>query len=248
MEYSGVTEGTKGAARGMAIAVLILAMVVVGSFVVALKINQRLVEAEVRARLGPLQQSLQDVGPVLEQIRSIERSVREMQETTGELEGDGEVVRLARRQIALDQKLESSLAALKPPLDKIAELEGQLEGLHERLGTQADRIEQLMSNLDGSGDAIHREVSEVSSRVKTMENTLSENQAVVKEVQRALQRSKSSKEIDDALTGVSGKFKELESLVGARVLTLEGRAGALERKLDSLERQMLQLQAQPPRP
>jgi hypothetical protein len=31
------------------------------------------------------------------------------------------------------------------------------------------------------------------------------------------------------------------------VLTLEGRAGTLDRKLDALERQLLQLQAQPAR-
>jgi chromosome segregation ATPase len=248
MENSAATNRIKGAARGMVIAVLVLLMVMVGSFVVALKINQRLVEAEVTARLGPLEQSLQDVRPVLEQIRSLERSVREMQDTTGELEGEVEVGRLARRQTLLDEKLESTLATLRPSLEKIAHLEEQLEGLHDRLGTQNERIERLVSSLEGPADEIHREVNEVSSRVKTIEGSLTENQAIVKEVQRALQRTKSSKEIDDALTGVSGRFKDLEGRVGARVLTLEGRAGTLERKLDALERQVLQLQAQPARP
>jgi chromosome segregation ATPase len=222
-------------------------MIIAGGSVLVLRLNQRLVKAEVESRLGPVQKSLEGVKPALEQIRDLELSLRRFRQTTPQLHDDNQVEALSRRQASLERKLQADLQNLRGSLAKVSELEERLAAIQNRLGTQGDTIEKLTLGLDRSGDGIQRDLKEVSARVKTIEGSLQEHQAIVREVQRALQKARTEKEIDEALAGINNHLKELEGRIGSRVLTLEGRAGTLDRKLDALERQLLQLQAQPAR-
>jgi len=237
----------RGAGRGLLIAMLILVMIIAGGSVLVLRLNQRLVKAEVESRLGPVERSLQAVKPALEQITSLETSLRRLRETTPQLQNDNEVQGLSRRQVSLERKVQADLQNLRGSLARISELEERLAAVQGRVGTQGDTIEKLTAGLDRSGDGVQKDLNDVAARVKTIEGTLQEHQAIVREVQRALQKAKTEREIDEALAGINNHLKELESRIGSRVLTLEGRAGTLDRKLDALERQLLQLQAQPTR-
>jgi len=222
-------------------------MIIAGGSVLVLRLNQRLVKAEVESRLGPVERSLQAVKPALEQITSLETSLRRLRETTPQLQNDNEVQGLSRRQVSLERKVQADLQNLRASLARISELEERLAAVQGRVGTQGDTIEKLTAGLDRSGDGVQKDLNDVAARVKTIEGTLQEHQAIVREVQRALQKAKTEREIDEALAGINNHLKELESRIGSRVLTLEGRAGTLDRKLDALERQLLQLQAQPTR-
>ncbi len=237
----------RGAGRGLLIAMLILVMIIAGGSVVVLRLNQRLVKAEVESRLGPVQRSLDSVKPALEQIRSLEASLQRLRETTPQLRDHNEVDGLTRRQASLERKVQTDLQNLRGSLAKISELEERLAAVQNRLGTQGDSIEKLTAGLDRSGNGVQKDLNDVAARVKTIEGNLQEHQTILREVQRALQKARTDREIDDALAGVNSQLKELESRIGSRVLTLEGRAGTLDRKLDALERQLLQLQAQPGR-
>jgi len=234
----------RGAGRGLLIAMLILVMIIAGGSVLVLRLNQKLVQAEVESRLGPMQKSLEDVKPALEQIKNLEISLRRFAETTPQLQNNTEIEGLNRRQASLERRVQVDLQNLRTSLAKVSDLEERLGGVQNRLGAQDDTIEKLTANLDRSGEGVQKDLREVVTRLKTIENSLQEHQAIVREVQRALQKAKTDKELDEALAGINNHLKELESRIGSRVLTLEGRAGTLDRKLDGLERQMLQLQAQ----
>ncbi|MFB3902223.1 MAG: hypothetical protein ACE15E_02115 [Acidobacteriota bacterium] len=237
----------RGAGQGLLIAMLILVMIIAGGSVLVLRLNQRLVKAEVEGYLGPVQESLRAVKPALEQVKSLESSLHHLRETTSQLQNDTEVAGLSRRQASLERKVQADLQNLRGSLAKVSDLEERLAAIQNRLGAQGDSIEKLTASVDRSGAGIQKDLSEVTDRVKTLESTLQEHQTIVREVQRALQRARTEKEIDAALAGINTHLKQLESRIGSRVLTLEGRAGTLDRKLDALERQLLQLQAQPAR-
>jgi len=237
----------RGAGRGLLISMLILVMIIAGGSVLVLRLNQRLVKAEVESRLGPVQQSLESVRPALDQIRELEASLRRLHDTTPQLQKDNEIEGLNRRQTSLERKIQADLQNLRGSLAKVTELEERLAAIQNQLGTQGETIEKLTAGLDSSGEGIRKNLNEVATRVKTIEGSLQEHQNTVREVQRALQRARTEQEIDAVLAGINNQLKELESRIGSRVLTLEGRAGTLDRKLDTLERQLLQLQAQPTR-
>jgi len=238
----------RGVGRGLLIAMLILIMILAAGSVLVLRLNQKLVDAEVESRLGPIRKSLDEVKPALERIKNLDTSLRRLPETEPELPSNDRISALGRRQDQLERKVQADLQSLRGSLAQLTDLEERLGNIQNRLDTQAETIGKISAGLDRSGEGIQKDLRESLARLKAVEESLQEHQTIVREVQRALQRSKSDREIEDALAGVNSRLKDLESRLGSRVLTVEGRAGTLERKLDALERQLLQLQAQPARP
>jgi len=222
-------------------------MIIAAGSVLVLRLNQKLVKAEVESRLAPVQKSLEEVKPTLERIKNLEMSLRRFSETTSPAPEENAAEGIRQRQALLERKMQADLQNLRTSLVKVSELEERLAAVQSRMGAQGDTIEKLTAGLDKSGEGVQKDLSDVAGRVTRIEGSMQEHQTIVREVQRALQKAKTDKEINDALAGINNHLKELESRISSRVLTLEGRAGTLDRKLDTLERQLLQLQAQPGR-
>jgi len=241
-------EQQKGAGRGLLIALLILIMIIAAGAVLVLRLNQRLVEAEVASRLAPIEEELRAVKPVLEQIKSVENSVQALREAAADLENDPRFARISSRQEVLEQKVGADYQSLTDSLGRLTEMQQRLESAVERLNSEFESVQTITDDLEQLEQGMQKDLSAVTAGLREVEQNLARHQGIMRDLQERLQRSKSGDEVEEALAAINTRLKEWESRFNSRVLSLEGKAGTIERRLDALERQLLQLQSQPSRP
>jgi uncharacterized protein HemX len=112
-----------GAGRGLLIAMLILVMIIAGGSVLVLRLNQRLVKAEVENRLGPIQQSL-------DEVRQMQRKLQNAK---------------------TDKEIDDALARIDSHLRELeSQLGSRMQTLEGRAGTvdrKLDRLERQLLQL-----------------------------------------------------------------------------------------------------